>query len=63
MRHLKLSLFAILVLFGCSKADDSSIESDNALHDLKPLIEVVEYMYSNPPKDDSVTKKIEGIIF
>ena len=51
------------LILGCDKKDDVTVISNNQLNDLKPLVEVAEYLYSNPAADKSIVKKVEGMIY
>ncbi len=37
--------------------------SNHTLNDMRPIVEVVEYLYANPPEDESVTKKMEFVVY
>ena len=37
--------------------------SDHTLNDMRPIVEVVEYFYANQPRDASVTRKMEFVVY
>ena len=60
--RLNIVITLIFLLLGCSKSDESIVLSNNELSDVKPLTEVVEYLYEKPEIDEEVIEKIEFII-
>jgi len=57
-----LMVFGLFVL-GCAKKDDVTVVSNNVLNDLKPLVEVAEYLYTNATVDKPIVKKVEVMIY
>ncbi|MBT8120685.1 MAG: hypothetical protein KJN89_13310, partial [Gammaproteobacteria bacterium] len=63
---MKGIIFSLLILISSctsSSNDDAYSVYNNALYDLGPLTDVAKYLYSNPPTDTEITKKVEAMIF
>ena len=63
MRGLVLCILCILLVSGCANERDGIYYSDLILNDMQPIVEVVEYLYANPPHEESITKKMEFVVY
>ena len=63
MHYLVLSLFCVSAVSGCAKESEEIHFSAHTLNDMGPIVEVVKYLYQNPPDDESVTRKMEFVVY
>ena len=61
MKGIVLTL--LISLSGCTGKDDAYYLNNTVLYDLGSLTDVAQYLYSNPPEDVEITKKVDAMIY
>ena len=61
---MKGIIFTLIILIsGCSNKDDAYYINNTVLYDLGSLTDVALYLYTNPPTDIEITRKVEAMIY